>query len=382
MKKHFLLLVILVSYAVASSFANVTLKGVTYSLGTTEAKVVELEYYYEGGKKYTKVDPINIPESITYQGKSYKVTEIGANSCEGFCNLSDMVIPNSVKFIGAGAFNGCVNLSCLIIGTGVETIGEGAFAKCKKLKTVDIPNSVTTMHNEAFWDCTGLETCTIGDGLEVLNQSVFLGCSSLKSVTIGSKVNNIGLWAFKECDNLSSITIKASTPPVIYMNDSFTCYSNATVYVPYGSKAAYEEAEYWNRFKEIVVKYDKKCSTPTIIIANGKLSFDCETEDVTFKSSYDYNAGNTDAESKEIILAGTTTAHVSVYATKEGYADSDVATADVELSVGVQGDTNQDGKVTITDAVSVVNIILNNGEATAPAMESPAVEVPEVGEPE
>ncbi len=39
-------------------------------------------------------------------------------------------------------------------------------------------------------------------------------------------------------------------------------------------------------------------------------------------------------------------------------------------------------KVTITDAVSVVNIILNIGEATAPAMESPAVEAPEVGEPE
>ena len=39
-------------------------------------------------------------------------------------------------------------------------------------------------------------------------------------------------------------------------------------------------------------------------------------------------------------------------------------------------------KVTITDAVSVVNIILNIGEATAPAMESPAVEAPEVGDPE
>ena len=45
-------------------------------------------------------------------------------------------------------------------------------------------------------------------------------------------------------------------------------------------------------------------------------------------------------------------------------------------------DVNQDGNITITDAVSVVNIILNNGEATAPAMESPAVEAPEGGEPE
>ena len=45
---------------------------------------------------------------------------------------------------------------------------------------------------------------------------------------------------------------------------------------------------------------------------------------------------------------------------------------------GIQGDTNQDGKVTITDAVGVVNIILNNGEATAPALQDEE----EIKEPE
>ena len=81
-------------------------------------------------------------------------------------------------------------------------------------------------------------------------------------------------------------------------------------------------------------------------------------------------------------LAGTTNCHVTVYATKEDFEDSDVATADVVLCVGKKGDVNADGKVTITDAVSVVNIILNNGDATAPALESPEDEAPEVGEPE
>ena len=56
--------------------------------------------------------------------------------------------------------------------------------------------------------------------------------------------------------------------------------------------------------------------------------------------------------------------------------DSPAATADIDVH-GIQGDTNRDGKVTITDAVSVVNIILNNGETAAPALENPEVVEPE-----
>ncbi len=45
----------------------------------------------------------------------------------------------------------------------------------------------------------------------------------------------------------------------------------------------------------------------------------------------------------------------------------------MELSVGKKGDVNQDGVVSISDAVGVVNIILNGGGAeAAPAVEEPA----------
>ena len=42
--------------------------------------------------------------------------------------------------------------------------------------------------------------------------------------------------------------------------------------------------------------------------------------------------------------------------------NSDVATADVELYIGKKGDVNADGVVDITDAVGVVNIILEKNE--------------------
>ena len=70
------------------------------------------------------------------------------------------------------------------------------------------------------------------------------------------------------------------------------------------------------------------------------------------------------------MLGGTATCQVSVYATKEGYSDSDVTTANVEIAWGKKGDVNQDGKVTIADAVGVVNILLDSS-ASAPVIEEP-----------
>ncbi len=113
----------------------------------------------------------------------------------------------------------------------------------------------------------------------------------------------------------------------------------------------------------------KKCATPTIIIENGKLMFCCETEGVEYVSticSEDVKTHNT----SEISL--TTTYHVSVYATKSGYQNSETVTKDIELSIGKKGDVNGDGKVSITDAVNVVNIILNGGDSPS---EFPQVKV-------
>jgi hypothetical protein len=118
----------------------------------------------------------------------------------------------------------------------------------------------------------------------------------------------------------------------------------------------------------------EKCATPTITVKNGKLTFACGTAGAV--CHYEITRAG---EGNTVTLASTADYVVSVWATKAGYSDSDVATTTITLK---QGDVNADGNVSITDAVSVVNIILNNGEATAPAMESPAVEAPEAGEPE
>ena len=104
------------------------------------------------------------------------------------------------------------------------------------------------------------------------------------------------------------------------------------------------------------------------------MSFACETEGVEFVPSA-VSVGGTTYENGEMTLPSTY--RISVYARKDGYLDSDTAIKEVTVTGGLTGDVNQDGKVTITDAVSVVNIILNNGETAAPALENPEVVEPE-----
>ncbi len=56
-----------------------------------------------------------------------------------------------------------------------------------------------------------------------------------------------------------------------------------------------------------------------------------------------------------------TTYKVTVYATKSGYEDSDVATKEIEVSGGStakKGDVNEDGNVNGTDIQEVINIIV------------------------
>jgi hypothetical protein len=79
----------------------------------------------------------------------------------------------------------------------------------------------------------------------------FSSCTSLASITIPASVTTIGGYAFEWCSNLTSLTVLNPTPVPIYA-DIITKRMNTTLYVPIGSKSAYQAANYWKNFKEIV----------------------------------------------------------------------------------------------------------------------------------
>ena len=90
-----------------------------------------------------------------------------------------------------------------------------------------------------------------------------------------------------------------------------------------------------------------------------KITLSCETEGVEFISKVlvedakDYN----DAE-----FTLSQTYKISVYATKDGYENSDVVTREIVIGNGQSmlfGDLNKDGKVNVADHVKLSEIILN-----------------------
>ncbi len=128
----------------------------------------------------------------------------------------------------------------------------------------------------------------------------------------------------------------------------------ATLHVPVELLEDYRAVEPWKNFGSIVA-ITQKCETPIITFVDGKLKFSCDTEGVEYVYEMS-TAGVIQGSSSEMPCGGTY--HVSVYATKAGYEDSDVATKDIELSAGAVGDVNGDGVIDVSDYIGVANIIL------------------------
>ena len=302
---------------------SVEIDGIYYNLITKGniAEVTNNPIGYKGN--------IIIPESVNYNNDTYNVTSINARAFAG-CGLTSVTIPNSVTTIGDYAFRNCYGLTSVTIPNSVTNIGNYVYMNCTSLISVIIGNSLTSISFGTFRTCTALASVTIPNSVTSIEGYAFQNCSSLTSVTIGSGINSIHSTAFGSCPNLTDVTCYAENVPST-KNDTFSDSSieAAILHVPSTSVNAYKAAEPWKNFKVIVAidgeaPEPPKCEKPTISYANGQLNFVSTTDDVEFISEI------TDSDIKknyEATVTLTATYNISVYATKSGYDNSDVATA-------------------------------------------------------
>ena len=311
-----------------------------------------------------KVHSVVIPNSV----------RIIENSIFAGCDsLESVQLPENLQSIARGVFVGCTNLKSIAIPDGVELLGESAFDGCTSLTEVKLPRNLKKIDWCVFQNCTSLTSIDIPDNTQTIYVCAFDGCSNLKTVTLGKSVQNIQNGAFANCPALEDVYCKSQTPPTCYtaynnlyaktMDVFYNSYAEyITLHVPEASYNAYKTTSTWSGFGNIVTMDEPvvdKCATPTISYVDGKLTFDCETEGVEYVSSITppsaFNSG-----SKTVSMP--TTYKVTVYATKDGYENSDVATKDINVSggaSGLRGDVNNDGTVNMPDAMFIVNKILN-----------------------
>ena len=224
-------------------------------------------------------------ESLTSITIPNSVASIGDQAFYGCTGLTSVTIPNSVTSIGDLTFSYCTGLTSINVDTGntiydsrnncnaiiktatntlikgcdntvipnnVTKIGEWAFSDCIGLSSVAIPNSVIAIKEGAFKYCIGLTSMTIPNGVKDIGRSAFSDCTGLTSITIPNSIIKIEELAFYGCTSLTSITCESETPVEISDVFRYVDKSACTLYVPAGSKSAYESAEGWNDFEHIV----------------------------------------------------------------------------------------------------------------------------------
>ena len=227
-----------------------------------------------------------IPASVTYQGNTYSVTKISANTFSNCSGLTSVDIPSTVTHIlnyafqncsgltsiffsynssltqiGDWAFSGCSALYTLNIPDGVTSIGERAFYNCTNLVFVRISNSVTSIGDLAFFYCNSLDeiefnavnctymgasyspafegnnnitTINIGSNVTRIPNYAFYGCGNnqnanlgLRSITIPNSVKRVGARAFGNCNRLRTVNFNADSI-IAWGSTDYTVFENCT----------------------------------------------------------------------------------------------------------------------------------------------------------
>ncbi len=174
-----------------------------------------------------------IPSYITVNEETLPVISVGESSYRWTKVTSGQTwnvdFPSSVRYVGDYAFY----QRSLYSMTGYDLNYLGAYVcyQCRSIQTVSF-GAVTNIGEYAFYNTT------------------------VRSVSLGLNVVEIGNYAFYNTyanNQLSTFYISTVNPPRIYANtlpprqQSWFWYNyNITIYVPYASESAYENADYWS----------------------------------------------------------------------------------------------------------------------------------------
>ena len=247
-------------------YASCEIKAIAVN-GDAESEVSSAEYHDAEYPNIVKVGDI-ITANIINNGEEnlpmiFKVTSVypfnvemenKEDYVEGWNNERDVsgtleipVVVKSngisccVKKLGDNSLARCVNVSSLKLNEGLESIGHQAIRWCRNIKELIVPNSVKEVWGAFLTEDHGLVSVVLGSGLETIHTDAFWGVSM----------------------NLKSF-ISLSTNPAKCVEPDRTFTSlpeDVTLYVPLGSKSAYETAPGWDYFAGHIVEMDMSPAT-------------------------------------------------------------------------------------------------------------------------
>lgn len=112
-----------------------------------------------------KIAKIKIPDTVTYQGRLYKITSIEKKAFKNLSKCKQVSIGDYVKVIGDQAFCRCKNLRRISFGRGLKKIGKKVLYQDKKIKKIIF----------------------LGDKLKKIGQKTFRGVDKKVGITAPKK---------------------------------------------------------------------------------------------------------------------------------------------------------------------------------------------------
>ena len=205
----------------------------------------------------------SIGDYAFYNCGNYVPTEPGEDPVP---NLTTIDLSNTkVTSIGEGAFYNCSELTTITLPSTLTTIGNSAFRNCSSLTSFSVPGSVTTIGSNVFDYCNNLTDFTFEASNTTLNCPANIACTTnfnmyrnvnltggmatgIKKLTFGDAVTDIGEM-FSVCNEITDVIVPWSSPKTI-ADDAFSddTYADATLWIPGGTKAAYDAADGWKKF--------------------------------------------------------------------------------------------------------------------------------------
>ncbi|MCQ2312149.1 MAG: leucine-rich repeat protein [Paludibacteraceae bacterium] len=211
--------------------------------------------------------------------------------------------PSELKKMGFGFFNP----NCFLDANGQVLNYTYNYDESTHAGTITFAGELVTMYGDegtgwAFYECTALTSITLPEGLTSIGRNSFVSCS-LASVTLPEGLTTIGDQAFQKCESLTSITIPANVTEIGYgafincsgLTDFYVAWTTtlptigsylfldasigtATLHVPAGSLALYQNADQWKCFGTFV-EYNPLPNIKTAAIAEINAAIDGVTDE-------------------------------------------------------------------------------------------------------
>lgn len=262
--KYFLLLSMLIGATLHSMAYDFKVNTLCYNI--TSDTTVAVTYEQESMPRYASLSgDVTIPEEISYNNQTYRVTEIGELSFFSCGKIQSVTIPNSVVKIGSRAFSSCSSLTNITLPNRLKLISYMMLYNCRRLSSITIPESVTQISSSAFEGCATIQKVDIPMGVTSIGQKAFYN-SGIIEVTL--PVANVGEEAFS-CYHIDKVSIIGTAE----RNKKITFGRDAFYKQPYHSiisSVNITDLEGWCRIN-FESYYSNPATTSKALYLNGEL---------------------------------------------------------------------------------------------------------------